>query len=221
MNENMPGGYLMQRSFLLLATALLLAACARLDDGPRSAGAGYDKGAPVVFIHPVANSYREASVGIAPFLMPAAMEPNQGAAVAEIFKDVFLGKRAFVRVAKLNGPCESLEAAVAAGKKSRVDLVAIGQVGQILSGTELGGGRVEISLRLINVQSGNTVWYIQQTMDQPMDYPRVDFLTRVKESFSPPEIRPPGGGSTAANMIVQIAADMADVMAGARHVARN
>ncbi|HSR36748.1 MAG TPA: hypothetical protein VLL73_06160, partial [Desulfurivibrionaceae bacterium] len=83
------------------------------------------------------------------------------------------------------------------------------------------GGRVSVSMRLLNVHSGNTVWYIEQAIDQPMDYPESGMLSRLVDSFGIPEVRPSTGAPPVPNMLAKIAVDMAEVMAGAQKVSRN
>lgn len=207
-------------AIILTIVSCLLTACAAINGSSPISGQSFKKGPPVVYIHPLADAYADATVGIPPFLVPQNINRDKGAGVAEIFRDVFLGKKAFTRVKRLSGDYESMAEAIVIGRDNGVDLVLVGQVNQALAGTELGGARVDISVRLVNVESGNTVWFLEQTMDQPMDYPEVDFVSRIKDSLSPPPIRRAQGGAPVPNMIAKIAADMADVLAGARYVAR-
>ena len=178
------------------------------------------KNSPVVFIYPETNTYQEATVGVLPFQVPGNMSREQGEGVAMLFKDVFLGKQAFPRVLRLEEPYLDIQEALALGRKAKVDLVLAGKVNYVLEGTQFGGGRVEVSTRLLNVHTGNTVWYIEQSMDQPVAYPKSSTLSRFVAAFNPPEIKPSQGGAVVPNMLAQIAVDMVDVMAGARSVSR-
>lgn len=178
------------------------------------------KGSPVVYIHPFAENYQEAKVAALPFLVPSNMSENEGVRVSALFKDVMLGKRLFRTVRQIQEPYRNFEEAIEIGKQAGVDLVLAGRINYAISGTELGGARVEVSVRFLNVQTGNTVWYIEQTMDQPMDYPKVDMLTRFIESFNPPPIRRSAGAPAVPNMLAKIAVDMVNVMAGAQTVSR-
>ncbi|MBU2536854.1 MAG: hypothetical protein KKH22_00330 [Proteobacteria bacterium] len=178
------------------------------------------KNSPVVFIYPETNTYQEATVGVLPFQVPANMSREQGEGVAMLFKDVLLGKQAFPRVLRLAEPYQDLEEALAFGRRAKVDLVLAGKVNYVLEGTQFGGGRVEVATRLLNVHTGNTVWYIEQSMDQPVAYPKNSTLSRFVAAFNPPEIKPSQGGPVVPNMLAQVAVDMVEVMAGARSVSR-
>ncbi len=210
----------MRRGMLLwVALAMLAAGCSFRDQRstlyvePRT-------GSPVVYIHPLQNTFDEASVGVLPFSVPENVPPAQGVQVAALFKDVLLGKRAFPVVRQLGQGYGDLDEALARGKAAKVDLVLAGRVNYALAATELGGGRVSVSVRLLNVRSGNTVWYIEQAIDQPMDYPDMGMWGRLVDSFGVPKVRPSTGAPPVPNMLAKIAVDMAEVMAGARMVNR-
>lgn len=200
---------------------LLFAGCATTTERQTTAQSEVLKGAPVVYIHPLSiEPYKNASIGIPSFMVPDNMGDEQAERVAGLFKDVFLGKRTFPQVKQINGSYGDFQQALDAGRRAGTDLVMAGIINYALEGTELGGARVEVAVRLLNVETGNTVWYIGQNMDQPMDYPDTGFFNRALESLSPPPIKKSNGGQVLANMMVQIAVDMADVIAGNRYVKR-
>jgi len=209
----------MRKIMLCLVVLALFAGCAGRETrstmfvAPRT-------GSPVVYIHPLAGSHQAATLGVLPFQVPENFTPGQGARVAALFKDVLLGKRAFPVVRQLPQAYGDLDEALARGREAGVDLVLAGRVDYALAATELGGARVAVSVRLLDVASGNTVWYVEQAMDQPMDYPDSGFWNRVAESFGIPEVRPATGAPPVPNMLAKIAVDMAEVMAGARTVSR-
>ncbi|MEW6595600.1 MAG: hypothetical protein AB1413_12100 [Thermodesulfobacteriota bacterium] len=210
----------MRHCVLLLMACVAFAGCSLRDQRstlyvePRT-------GSPVVYIHPMQNTYQEATVGVLPFQVPENIAPAYGTQVAALFKDVLLGKRAFPVVRQLGQGYGDLDEAIARGKAAKVDLVLAGRVNYALAATEFGGGRASVSMRLINVHSGNTVWYIEQAIDQPMDYPESGMWARLVDSFGIPEVRPSTGAPPVPNMLAKIAVDMAEVMAGARMVSRN
>ena len=210
----------MRKNVLLLMVLLVVPGCSLRDQRstmyvePRT-------GSPVVYVHPMQNTYQEASVGVLPFQVPENVDAAQGVRVAALFKDVLLGKRAFPMVRQLGQGYGDLDEAIARGREAKVDLVLAGRVNYALSATELGGGRVSVSMRLLNVHSGNTVWYIEQAIDQPVDYPESGMWSRLVDSIGIPEVRPSTGAPVVPNMLAKIAVDMAEVMAGARMVSRN
>ncbi|MFZ5764318.1 MAG: hypothetical protein ACOY4H_01830 [Thermodesulfobacteriota bacterium] len=198
--------------FLLL---LVLSGCAALDQQ----GAAVETGSPVVYIHPVVADLQKFSVMIPPFLMPTDLDTRQGERVAALFQDVLLGKQAFRRIIRTETPYRTLEEARRIGREAGVDFVLAGQVHTLLSATTLGGGRVDVAVRVIEVASGDTVWYIQQAVNQQMAHPDLSLSRRLTSIFSLPPVRPAEGAPVAVNMLVHVAFDMADVMAGARSVA--
>ena len=208
------------RKISILFLLLVLCACAQKQGNWASSPVEVKKNSPVVYIHPEVNTFQNATLGVLPFQVPGNLRREQGVGVAMLFKDVLLGKQAFSRVLRLEEPYLDIDGALAAGRKAKVDLVLAGRVNYALEGSQFGGGRVEVATRLLNVQTGNTVWYIEQSMDQPMDYPESSTWSRFLASFNPPETRPSQAGPVIPNMLAQIAFDMGEVIAGARTVAR-
>jgi hypothetical protein len=204
---------------VLLALLVLLTGCAS-GRGPQPDGARMEKNGPVVFIHPLTDSYRQATVGVLPFQVPAGIPAEQGLRVSALFKDVLLGKRAFPVIRQLTTPYGNLEEALALGREAGVELVMAGRVEQLLAGTEFGGARASVAVRLLDTASGHSVWYVAQSMTQEMDYPDLSFGSRLRASLSMPPVRQAAGPQATVNMLSQIATDLADVLQGARTVRR-
>jgi len=207
---------------LRLALALLLfvffAGCA--GQNTREAQAPELKQAPVVYVYPMTpEGYRQATVGVLPFQLPANVGRTYSGGIASLFKDVMMGKRAFRAVQLLETPYVDQADAVKIGRAAGVDAVLAGRIEYLMSGTELGGARVDVSMRLLNVESGSTVWYLEQGVAQPLATPDQGFVSSLKNSFNMPESRQLLNGPSLPNMLTRIAEDMADVMAGARVVA--
>ncbi|MEW6291091.1 MAG: hypothetical protein AB1545_14690 [Thermodesulfobacteriota bacterium] len=207
----------MLRCFMIFL--LLLSGCAGHSPGL----ARVETGSPVVYIHPlvpVAADLSRASVAVLPFIVPDGMDSDQGERVAALFQDVLLGKQAFQTVKMVNRHYGSLAEASTIAGEAGTDLVLAGRIKYLMSGTDLGGSRVELAVRVIDVHTNETVWYIEQAMDQKMDHPDVSLVHRLGSVFSTPPVRDSAGPPVAANMLAHIAVDMADVMAGARYVAK-
>ena len=202
-----------------LGLAILLSSCASYS-GEIARAPRFHKGSPVVYIHPVTDVYQDAGLGILPFQVPANISEDKGLTVAALFKDVMLGKRAFPSIRLIDTPYGDLEDAIERGEKAGVDLVLAGIVNHVMTGAELGGARVDISIRLINVHTGNTVWYIGQIMSRPVDYPDVGMPARLYRALGTPAIKPPLANPMIPNMLQQIAEDMTDVVGGVRYVHR-
>lgn len=214
----------MQRIFIsgvVLVSVMLLAGCSTMTERQSSQEVAIKKGAPVVYIYPKdVEAYRMASVGIPVFRLPSNMDSRMGEGIASLFQDVLLGKGAFLKVKIIAEPYGSFDEALLLGKRAGTDLVLAGKVNYAMEGSDLGGARLDISMRLLNVSTGATVWHIGQTMDQPMDYPQSDMLHFLMSSMVPPRIKGSGGAPAMSSMLTQVAVDMADVVGGARYVKR-
>lgn len=200
-----------------VAAFALLSGCA----GREITAPAAEKGAPVVYVHPLSELRTDRTVAVLPFQMPAGMESGVGAQVALLFKDVLMGRRAFAAVQLLPAEYASLAEAAAAGRKAGADYVVAGRVNYLIEGYELGGSSVDVSLRLISAASGDTLWYIGQMARQSQGSPDTTLSRQFRDAFS---WSYPSRSQVAApmipNMLVRIAEDMAAVMAGARTVPR-
>lgn len=201
---------------LVLLLGLVVGGCAKKMRPPVSP----EKGAPVVYIHPLTNTYEHARIVVLPFRVPEGMGEAQALGVAELFKDVLLGERTFPIVEQVPTPYGDYAQAVEIGRARDCDLVLVGSVDYAISGGDLGGARVGVSVRLLSTKTGNTVWYVAQGIDQPMDYPDTGMVNRFVDALSMPAYRSSNGAPTVANMLARIAVDMADIFAGAKDVSR-
>ncbi len=177
-------------------------------------------GSPVVHIYPMGGHYGQASALVLPFQVPAGTQPSYGQQVGSLFHEVFLSKQTFATVRSGQRFYGSIDEARELGRLAGVDLVVAGRINYVMSGGQLGGARVDVSLRVLNVKSGNTVWFISQVMDQLMDHPDVSLPNRLLSVFNVQRVRTSTGAATLPNMLAHIAVDMGEVMAGARLVSR-
>lgn len=177
-------------------------------------------GSPVVHIYPVGGQYDQATALILPFQVPAGTQPSYGQQVGTLFHEIFLSKQVFAMVGFDEAFYGNIDEALEMGRQAGVDLVVAGRLNYVMSGGQLGGARADVSLRVLNVNSGNTVWFISQVMDQLMDHPDLSLPNRLLSVFNVPEVRSSTGAATLPNMLAHIAVDMSEVMAGARVVSR-
>ncbi len=203
-------------AILMLAGALLISGCA-IKEADHVA---VRTGAPVVHIYPVGGQYGQATALVLPFQVPAGTQPTYGQQVGALFHEVFLSKQAFATVRFDERFYGTIDEAMELGRQAGVDLVVAGRINYVMSGGQLGGARVDVSLRVLNVESGNTVWFISQVMDQLMDHPDVSLPNRLLSVFNVQQVRTSNGAASLPNMLAHIAVDMSEVMAGARLVSR-
>ncbi len=211
----------MIRMLLAFLVVFVLGGCSTLTEQQSSTQFEVHKGAPVVFIHPLNKQiYAQSSVGIVPFAIPGNMDTRLGVRAAVIFRDIMLGKQSFHRVKMLSGHYGNGDEAIQAGRLGKVDLVLAGRINYAMEGTEMGGARLDVTVRLLNVVTGKTVWHIEQAMDQPLSYPKTDMLHSIFNAMTPPITKRPNGAPVLVNMLAQSAVDMADVMVGVMYVRR-
>ncbi|MBU0481887.1 MAG: hypothetical protein KKG47_12380 [Proteobacteria bacterium] len=195
----------------VLLLILLLSGCsAAMGRVSRDSG----RQAPVVYVHPLQNVYGRASLAVLPFQVPEGREGAFSDQVAALFRDVLLGKRSFPLVKLVDQEYGDPVEAAAIGRKAGVDLVLAGRVNYVVSGTELGGAGVDVSIRLINTSTGNTVWYIRQSCKYPWEYPDNNFMKRVLAAMVMENPREPLPGQAVPELLARVAVDMADVVAG-------
>ncbi|MFP3983791.1 MAG: hypothetical protein ACLFV2_08905 [Desulfurivibrionaceae bacterium] len=139
---------------------------------------------PRVYIHPASADLSQASVAVLPFQIPADMESVRGREIAALFQQTMLEKQVFHKVKLTPDRYGTVEEAMEIARGEQVDLVLAGEVNQIISGSSLGGGRLNLSLRIIDLDSSDTVWYIEQTVDQDIAYPENSMIDRLKRIFS-------------------------------------
>jgi hypothetical protein len=204
----------------ILAVILMLSGCSGLlnYDKAHLKKEYIHKESPVVYIYPFNNVYSQASIGVLPFQVPANMTTHQGKGVASIFQEIMLSKGVYRQVQRIDKAYGNLDEAIKIGKNAKVDLVLAGVINYALEGGEFGGAKVDLSIRLLNVNTRNTVWYMEQTIIQEMEYPKNDFMTRLASSFSPLEIKRPANTSYVPNMIARIASDMTSVIGGEKNI---
>ncbi len=206
---------MMKRGLIILIMVFLLTGCGGKKDVDR---VEIRTNSPIIYIYPLVEDGGMRTVTVLPFHVPANVDSKQGSGTAALFRDVLLGKQAFKMIKLIDLPYGSRDEAVSLGRQAGTDLVLAGKINYMLAGTRMGGARVDVSVRLLDVRSGDTVWYIEQTLDQRMDYPDTSFLHRLSSCFSVPPIRSSESEPVVPNMLVHIAVDMADIMAGAQTV---
>ena len=199
---------------LLMVLCLTLLGCGQFNVGSLLPNSFSRVSGPVVHVYPLGDIGWQKRVGVLPFQVPVNLGVDQGLGVAALFKDVFLGQRVFRTVEQLNLPYGSLAEAVELGRGSGVDYVLAGRVNTLLEGSEFGGARVEVSVRLLSTETGDTLWYLEQTLEQEMGYPDMGLMHRLAAVGGLQPVRKSNGTSPVAGMLGRVALNMAGVIAG-------
>jgi len=193
----------------LVLVLMFLPACG-LAPGPRAARDGIVESAPVVYIHPLQPGlYRGARVAILPF---SAEQYELGLTAAAAFRDVFLASGLFKAVFVVDKQVETRTRAIEAAGDA--DMVVFARINRAFVDGGVGGAGLDVSLRLLHAKSGDTVWYIRQSLDRPVRWPRKDLVARLGRAMGPEPVLAPSEAAVLPNMLQLMARDMARVMAG-------
>ena len=199
---------------ILCVGLLVLAGCGPIRGEKKADMAPVQSGKPVVYIHPFSSDLSLGQAAVLPFLVPEGVAQEEGLRVAAVFKNIFLAKEIFHTLQLVDQYYGTLDEGLSIARKKGVDLLLAGQIHYVLAGSGFGGSRLDVSLRIVDIKSGDTVWYIEQAMDQPMDYPDISAVDLLADIFTPSRVRSSPGPPTLTRMLVQVASDMADVVSG-------
>jgi len=195
---------------LIIFILCLVQGCA-MSHGPKAAGEGIVKSRPVVFVHPLEpRLYRGARLAVFPFVGDSG---NLAMPAAAAFRDAFLASGLFKAVYVVDKPVYTRTEAVATAAARGADLAAFARINRAFVDGGVGGSGLGVSLRLIHVKSGDTVWYIRQGVERPVNWPRKDLVARLSRALSPSPVLAPAPGNVLPNMLQIVAFDMARVMA--------
>ncbi len=189
----------------------LLPACV-MAPAPRTAGAGIVESPPVVFVHPLNHElYRGARLAVLPF---AGENRELGMNAAAVFRDIFLASGLFKAVFVVDKQAGTRARARAVAGDA--DLVVFARINRAFIDGGVGGAGLDVSLRILHGKSGDTVWYMRQSVERPVRWPRKDFGARLGRAFSPQAVLAPAPAAVLPNMLTVVARDMARVMADRR-----
>lgn len=172
---------------------------------------------PRVYIHPASADLSRASIAVPPFQLPGNIPGVRGEEVAALFQQTLLSERAFHKVKLIADHYGSQQEAIDLARNHGVDLVLTGRINYVLAGSSLGGGRLNLSLRIIDLVSSNTVWYVEQTVDQAMTYPDNSFPARLGRIFSSPPVPESTSTPTIPVMLARISSDITRVIKSGTH----
>ncbi len=189
----------------VLVFAALAGGCAAFS-GERASG--LEESPPVVYVRPLEPElYRGARLAVLPF---AAAGRELGTAAAAVFRDVFLASGLFRSVILVDETAGTRKEALAAARGA--DLALFARVNRAFVDGGAGGSELDISLRVLHVKSGDTVWYIRQRIRRPVNWPRQDLATRLKRTLGPTPPLTPLSPQVMPAMLQTAALDMATVM---------
>jgi len=195
--------------FPILSIFLLISAgCVPLLSGTQPAK-------PAAHIWPLHGDLRQASVLVLPFQVPPGMDQIKGEDAASVFQQELLARQVFRQAKVSDRHYGTLTEAIALGREAGSDLVLAGRLTKALAGADLGGSALAVSLRLVDIASGNTVWFLDHSLEDSPDYPDLSFTGRLRQIFSTAPVRPVDSARLPL-MLSRIAADMAAMMKGNR-----
>jgi hypothetical protein len=129
-------------------------------------------------------SYRRSRIAILPFRVPAQVT-DVGYPITEVFHRQLLQKRPFLGVVRVHEYYNSLAEAQRLAKAQGAELMVLGEVPYFIDSGTTGRSGVQVDLRVVEVNTGRTVWYLSDNiMAEPA--PIVDlWVTESKPEPSP------------------------------------
>lgn len=116
-----------------------------------------------VYVHPGPENLRLARVGVLYFRTPAHLA-EIGPGLSQIFYRELLARRPFQEVVLLPEPYATLEEALKAGRRQRLQLLVLGEVPYYLDGGTLGISGLQLDLKVVEVDSGRLLWLISDSL---------------------------------------------------------
>jgi hypothetical protein len=128
--------------------------------------------------------YRRFRIAILPFRVPAQVM-DVSYPITEVFHRQLLEKKPFLGVVRVHEYYNSLAQAQKLAKAQGAELMVLGEVPYFIDSGTTGRSGVQVDLRVVEVSSGRTLWYLSDNiMAQPA--PIVDlWVTETKSEPSP------------------------------------
>jgi len=129
-------------------------------------------------------SLRRYRLAILPFRVPAQVT-DVSYSITEVFHRQLLQKRPFLGVVRVSQYYNSLAEAQRLAKAQGAELMLVGEVPYFIDSGNQGRSGVQVDMRVVEVNTGQTVWYLSDNiMAQPA--PMIDlWVTETKPKPSP------------------------------------
>jgi hypothetical protein len=108
-------------------------------------------------------TYRHLRLAILPFRVPDQVT-DVGYSITEIFHRQLLEKRPFLSVVRVHEYYNSLAQAQKLAKAQGAELFLMGQVPYFIDSGTTGTSGVQVDLRIVDTQSGRTIWYLSDNI---------------------------------------------------------
>ena len=129
-------------------------------------------------------SYRRSRIAILPFRVPAQVT-DVSYPITEVFHRQLLQKRPFQAVVRVHEYYNSLAEAQKLAKAQGAELMVMGEVPYFIDSGTTGKSGVQVDLRVVEVNTGRTVWYLSDNI-LAQQAPIVDlWVTETKPDPTP------------------------------------
>ncbi|MHB8066795.1 MAG: hypothetical protein ACYDIC_02730 [Desulfobaccales bacterium] len=123
-------------------------------------------------------------IAVLPFRVPAVVT-DVSYSITEVFHRQLLEKRPFLGVVRVHQYYNTMADAQRLAKAQNAELMVLGEVPYFIDSGTMGKSGIQVDLRVVEVQTGRTLWYLSDNiMAQPA--PMIDlWLTESKPKPSP------------------------------------
>lgn len=177
-----------QKVFLILGilAGLLagMAGCSVWENTPYLTDPKILAGPPEAFVKPSYADYRNYRLAILPFRVPAQVT-DVSYSLTEVFHRQLLEKRPFRAAIRVSEYSSSMAEAKRLAKAQGAELFLVGEVPYFIDSGTTGKSGLQVDLRIVETSTGNTIWYLSDTiMAEPA--PIMDlWVTETKPKPSP------------------------------------
>jgi hypothetical protein len=174
-----------QRAFLALGILVVfLAGCASPVYVPSMSDPKIRVGPQEAFVKSENPGYRRFRIAVLPFRVPDQVT-DVSYPITEVFHRQLLQKRPFLGVVRVQEYYNSMAQAQRFAKNYGAELMVLGEVPYFLDSGTTGRSGVQVDLRVIEVNSGRTLWYLSDNI-MAERAPMVDlWVTETKSEPSP------------------------------------
>lgn len=139
-----------------------------------------------ILVQPPTDSYRGKRAGILLFRHPPHL-PDVSHPLTQVFYQKLLERRPFQEVVFIPQAYGSVNEALELARRRQVDLLILGESPYFLDGGTVGTASLQVDLRVLEVQTGQLLWYLSDAL-RATPRPIVDLIVTETRPHPTPDI---------------------------------